>query len=67
MEWTPVVLMQGVSERVLPLALWSFQDEMTINVPVVMATVVLTSVPMMTLYVLSRRYLVASLTAGVGK
>ena len=67
MEWTPVVRMQGASERVLPLALWSFQDKMTINVPVVMATVVLTSLPMMTLYVLGRRYLVAGLTAGVDK
>jgi raffinose/stachyose/melibiose transport system permease protein len=59
--------MQGASEQVLPLALWNFQDEMTINVPVVMVTVVLTSLPMMTLYVLGRRYLVASLTAGVDK
>jgi hypothetical protein len=63
----PLVLKQSSSDRVLPLALWSFQDEMTINVPVVMAAVVLTSVPMMTLYVLGRRYLVAGLTAGVGK
>ena len=53
----PLVLTQSANERTLPLALWSFQDEMTINVPVVMAAVVLTSLPMMTLYVLGRRYL----------
>lgn len=63
----PLVLTQSANERVLPLALWSFQGEMTINVPVVMAAVVLTSLPMMTLYVFGRRYLVAGLTAGVGK
>ncbi len=63
----PLVLTQSANERTLPLALWSFQDEMTINVPVVMAAVVLTSLPMMTLYILGRRYLVAGLTAGVGK
>ena len=63
----PLVLTQSANERVLPLALWSFQDEMTINVPVVMAAVVLTSLPMMTLYIFGRRYLVAGLTAGVGK
>ena len=63
----PLVLTQSADERVLPLALWSFQDEMTINVPVVMAAVVLSSLPMMTLYVVGRRYLVAGLTAGVGK
>ncbi len=63
----PLVLTQSANERVLPLALWSFQDEMTINVPVVMAAVVLTSVPMMTLYLLGRRHIVAGLTAGAGK
>jgi raffinose/stachyose/melibiose transport system permease protein len=63
----PLVLTQSADKRVLPLALWSFQDEMTINVPVVMAAVVLTSIPMMTLYILGRRYVVAGLTAGFGK
>jgi raffinose/stachyose/melibiose transport system permease protein len=63
----PLVLTQSASQRVLPLALWSFQDEMTINVPVVMAAVVLTSIPMVTLYIFGRRYIVAGLTAGFGK
>jgi raffinose/stachyose/melibiose transport system permease protein len=63
----PLVLTQSAPNRVLPLALWSFQDEMTINVPVVMAAVVLTSLPMMTLYIIGRRYIVAGLTAGFGK
>jgi raffinose/stachyose/melibiose transport system permease protein len=62
-----LVLTQSADERVLPLALWSFQDEMAINVPVVMAAVVLTSLPMMTLYTLRRPHNVAGLTAGFGK
>ena len=63
----PLILTQSPNERVLPLALWAFQDEITINVPIVMAAVVLTSIPMMSLYILGRRYIVAGLTAGFGK
>jgi raffinose/stachyose/melibiose transport system permease protein len=52
---------------VLPLALSAFQSQYTINVPAVLASVVLTTLPILTLYVVGRRQLVSGLTAGFGK
>jgi raffinose/stachyose/melibiose transport system permease protein len=63
----PLVLPQSPSQRVLPLALWSFQGELTINVPAMMAAIVLSALPILTLYVVGRRQLVSGLTAGFGK
>jgi len=63
----PLVLTQSPQQRVLPLALWAFQGELTINVPAVMAAVVLSALPIFLLYVIGRRQLVAGLTAGFGK
>ena len=63
----PLVLTQSPEQRVLPLALWAFQGELTINVPAVMAAVVLSAMPVFLLYVVGRRQLVAGLTAGFGK
>ena len=63
----PLVLTQSPEQRVLPLALWAFQGELTINVPAVMAAVVLSALPIFLLYVIGRRQLVAGLTAGFGK
>lgn len=63
----PLVLTQGPGTRTLPLALWTFQGELTINVPAMMAAIVLSALPPLTLYVFGRRQLVAGLTAGFGK
>lgn len=63
----PLVLTQSEGTRTLPLALWTFQGELTINVPAMMAAVVLSALPPLTLYVFGRRQLVAGLTAGFGK
>lgn len=63
----PLVLTQSPSQRVLPLALWSFQSELTVDVPGIMAAVLLTMLPILVLYVFGRRQLVAGLTAGFGK
>lgn len=63
----PLVLTQSPSVRVLPLALWSFQSELTVDVPAIMAAVILSITPLITLYVLGRRQLVAGLTAGFSK
>ena len=53
--------------RVLPLALWAFQGEYGINVPAVLASVVLATLPILALYVLGRRQLVAGMIAGFSK
>jgi raffinose/stachyose/melibiose transport system permease protein len=63
----PLVLTQSPEQRTLPLALWSFQGEYGINVPAVLASVVLSSLPILVLYVVGRRQLLAGLTAGFGK
>jgi raffinose/stachyose/melibiose transport system permease protein len=63
----PLILTQSADKRVLPMALWAFQGEFTVNVPAVLAAVVLSTLPMLVAYVLGRRYLVRGLTAGFGK
>ncbi|MEA9986714.1 carbohydrate ABC transporter permease [Subtercola sp. RTI3] len=63
----PLVLTQSPDKRVLPLALWSFQGEFTSNIPAVLAAVVLSTLPILALYIFGRRQLLAGLTAGFGK
>jgi raffinose/stachyose/melibiose transport system permease protein len=63
----PLVLTQSPEMRVLPLALWAFQGEYGINVPAVLASVVLATLPILALYVLGRRHLLAGMTAGFSK
>jgi raffinose/stachyose/melibiose transport system permease protein len=63
----PLILTQSPDQRTLPLALWSFQGQYSINVPAVLASVVLTTLPILILYALGRRQLLSGLTAGFGK
>ncbi|WP_229069909.1 carbohydrate ABC transporter permease [Actinoplanes sp. DH11] len=63
----PLILTQSPEQRTLPLALWSFQGQYTINIPAVLASVVLTTLPILTLYILGRRQLLSGLTAGFSK
>ncbi|WP_448721183.1 carbohydrate ABC transporter permease [Microbacterium natoriense] len=63
----PLVLTQSAETRVLPLSLWSYQGEFTMNVPAVLAAVVLSALPILAAYIVGRRQLVSGLTAGFGK
>ncbi|MEW2564445.1 carbohydrate ABC transporter permease [Streptomyces griseorubiginosus] len=63
----PLILTQSPDKRVLPLFVWSFQGEFTINVPAILAAVILSTLPILALYVLGRRQLIGGLTAGFGK
>ncbi|GHD39460.1 carbohydrate ABC transporter permease [Mycetocola manganoxydans] len=63
----PLVLTQSPDLRVLPLALWTFQGEFSVNIPAVLACVVLTTLPILVLYIIGRRQLLAGLTAGFSK
>ncbi|MBF8185705.1 carbohydrate ABC transporter permease [Nonomuraea sp. K274] len=63
----PLILTQSADLRVLPMALWAFQGEFTVDVPAVLAAVVLSTLPMLVAYVLGRRHLVRGLTAGFSK
>lgn len=63
----PLVLTQSPNVRVLPLAVVSFQGEFSIDVPVLMAAVLLSALPLILAYVFGRRYLLKGLTAGFSK
>jgi raffinose/stachyose/melibiose transport system permease protein len=63
----PLILTESPEMRVLPLALWVFQGEYGINVPAVLASVVLATLPILALYVVGRRQLLAGMTAGFSK
>ena len=63
----PLILTQDPSVRVLTLGLWDFQGQFGLNVPVIMAAVALSLLPLLVLYLFGRRYLLAGLTAGSGK
>jgi raffinose/stachyose/melibiose transport system permease protein len=63
----PLVLTQSPGRRTLPLALWSFQGEYGVNVPAVLAAVVLTTLPVLVLYAFGRRQLLSGLTAGFSR
>ncbi|MDT7550359.1 MAG: raffinose/stachyose/melibiose transport system permease protein [Kribbellaceae bacterium] len=63
----PLILTQSPDKRTLPLALWTFQGEYSVNVPAVLASVVLTTLPIVILYALGRRQLLSGLTAGFSR
>lgn len=63
----PLVLTQSPDRRTLPLALWTFQGQYSVNVPAVVASVVLTTLPILVMYALGRRQLLSGLTAGFSR
>ena len=63
----PLVLTQSPSKRTLPLALWSFQGQYSVNVPAVLASVLLTALPILALYIVGRRQLLSGLSSGFSK
>jgi raffinose/stachyose/melibiose transport system permease protein len=62
----PLVLTTSPSSRVLPLQLFSFETEFGVNVPGVLAAVVLATIPMVLLFIFGYRFLVRGLAAGLG-
>jgi len=63
----PLVLTQSSDTRVLPFALYDFHTQFGINVPAVLAAVVLTTLPVLLLYLVGRRQLLGGLTAGFSR
>ncbi|MBW9206826.1 carbohydrate ABC transporter permease [Mumia sp. zg.B53] len=63
----PLILTQSADKRVLPLSLWTFQGSFTVNVPAILAAVVLSVIPLLVVYAIGRRFLVSGLTAGFSK
>jgi raffinose/stachyose/melibiose transport system permease protein len=62
----PLVLTTSPGVRVLPLELFNFETEFGVNVPGVLASVVLATLPMVLAFMLGYRYLVRGLAAGLG-
>jgi raffinose/stachyose/melibiose transport system permease protein len=63
----PLILTQSPDERTLPLALWTFQGQFSVNVPAITAAVVLTTLPILILYAFGRRQLLGGLAAGFSR
>lgn len=63
----PLILTQSASNRVIPLSLWLFQGQFTVDIPGILAAVVISVLPILTAYIFGRRQMVAGLTAGFGK
>jgi len=60
----PLVLTQNSDNRTLPLAIWTYQGQYGMNVPLVLTVVVLSTVPLLIFYILQRRNFIQGLTAG---
>lgn len=63
----PLILTSNPQLRVLPLALFDFETNFAVNVPAVLAAVILSTLPLFALYVVGRRQLITGLTAGFGR
>jgi len=61
----PLILTQSPEVRVLPMAVWAFTGEFTINVPAVMAAVTLSALPLIVAYVFARREILNALRGGL--
>jgi len=48
----PLILTQSADQRVLPMALWAFQGQFRVNIPAVLAAVILSTIPVLARYVL---------------
>ncbi|WP_217994707.1 carbohydrate ABC transporter permease [Alicyclobacillus kakegawensis] len=63
----PLVLTQNKAVQVLPLAIVQFQGEHTIDVPVTMAAVIFSALPLILAYIFAGRYLRRGMLTGFGK
>jgi len=60
-------LTQSAENRTLPLAVWEFQGQYSMNTPMIMATLTLTVLPMIILFIFAQDKLVKGMTAGAVK
>jgi len=62
-----MVLTQTQDVRTLPLAIWEYQGQYSINTPLIMALLVLSSLPVILLYIFGQDKLVKGMMAGAVK
>lgn len=60
-------LTQNPKSRTLPLAVWDFQGQYSMNTPMIMAVLTLTILPLIVLYIIMQDKLVKGMTAGAVK
>ncbi len=60
-------LTQGIENQTLPLAIWQYQGEYTMNIPVIMAVLTMTVLPMIVLFIIFQERLVKGMMAGAVK
>ena len=60
-------LTQSAANRTLPLAVWDFQGQYSMNTPMIMAVLTLTVLPMIILFIFAQDKLVKGMTAGAVK
>lgn len=60
-------LTQSAKNRTLPLAVWEFQGQYSMNMPMIMAVLTLTVLPMIILFIFMQDKLVKGMTAGAVK
>jgi len=62
-----MVLTQSQDSRTLPLAIWEYQGQYSINTPLIMALLILSSLPVILLYIFGQDKLVKGMMAGAIK
>ena len=60
-------LTQSAANRTLPLAVWEFQGQYSMNTPMIMSVLTLTVLPMIILFIFAQDKLVKGMTAGAVK
>ncbi|MDG4834279.1 carbohydrate ABC transporter permease [Solwaraspora sp. WMMD1047] len=63
----PLVLTQSEDQRVVPLGLWAFQSQYGTDVPGLFAAVLISTVPVLALYLFGRRQLLRGLSAAYSR
>jgi raffinose/stachyose/melibiose transport system permease protein len=63
----PLVLINSTEKRPLTLALWNFQGEFSADVPAMMAALLLSMIPLLIFYALTKERLIEGLVAGAIK
>jgi raffinose/stachyose/melibiose transport system permease protein len=61
------VLTSSPGVRTLPLAIWDFQGEYSANIPMIMAVLVLSALPLVIAYIIFQEQLEAGIMAGAIK
>lgn len=61
------VLTSSPESRTLPLAIWDFQGQYWANIPVIMALLILATIPLILAYIVGQEQLVKGITAGAVK